>query len=252
MCIRDRSTGVIAGLPSTQEGRTTTRAPVGFSASTTMARRGPNQASQECGVCKLLMIGDSGVGKSSILLRFVDDQFNDSGMDPTIGVDFKVKMVKAPAQELTLKLTIWDTAGQERFRTLTSAYYRGAHGIVLVYDVGRKDSFEALKSVWLKEVDLYSTYGNAVKLLIGNKIDTDVRQVSREEGLEFAREYNTLFIECSAKTKVGVVQAFDEVVSKILETPSLSDVVIKQPTRPAVTLTGGNSHAHNNAGGCGC
>jgi len=72
-----------------------------------------------------------------------------------------------------------------------------------VYDVGRKDSFDALKSVWLKEVDLYSTYGNAVKLLIGNKIDTDERQVSHEDGLEFAREFGTLFIECSAKTKAA-------------------------------------------------
>jgi len=75
-------------------------------------RRGPNQQPQECGVCKLLMIGDSGVGKSSILLRFVDDQFSDSGMDPTIGVDFKVKMFKLPDHEQPLKLTIWDTAGQ--------------------------------------------------------------------------------------------------------------------------------------------
>merc|ERR1711959_506075 len=138
----------------------------------------------ECGVCKLLMIGDSGVGKSSILLRFVDDRFDESSMDPTIGVDFKVKMYDVPHEpRQRLKLTIWDTAGQERFRTLTSAYYRGAHGIILVYDVGRKDSFDALKSVWLKEVDLYSTYGNAVKLLIGNKIDTDERQVSHEDGL---------------------------------------------------------------------
>merc|ERR1711865_107040 len=217
-------------------------------------RRGSNQLAQECGVCKLLMIGDSGVGKSSILLRFVDDQFNESGMDPTIGVDFKVKMYRVPEQPLPLKLTIWDTAGQERFRTLTSAYYRGAHGIVLVYDVGRRESFEALKAIWLKEVDLYSTYGNAVKLLIGNKIDSDDRQVSHEDGLEFAREYNTLFIECSAKTKVGIEQAFDELVSKVLETPSLSEVVIKQSSTkaPGVNLDQSAGTSSGGGGGCGC
>merc|ERR1711981_1519129 len=148
-------------------------------------------------------------------------------MDPTIGVDFKVKMFALPDHDQPLKLTIWDTAGQERFRTLTSAYYRGAHGIILVYDVGRRESFEALGKIWLKEVDLYSTYPNAVKLLIGNKIDQENREVTKEEGDAFAREHATLFIECSAKTKVGIEQTFAEVVTKILETPSMRDVVCK-------------------------
>merc|ERR1711977_10240 len=154
---------------------------------------------EECGICKLLMIGDSGVGKSSILLRFVDDRFDEASMDPTIGVDFKVKMYNVPGEDRKLKLTIWDTAGQERFRTLTSAYYRGAHGIILVYDVGSRESFEALQHTWLKEVSLYCTYPDAVKLLIGNKIDCgeEQRRVSKEEGDAFARENATLFIECS-------------------------------------------------------
>merc|ERR1711907_403672 len=187
-----------------------------------------------------------------ILLRFVDDRFDESSMDPTIGVDFKVKMYDVPGEDQRLKLTIWDTAGQERFRTLTSAYYRGAHGIILVYDVGRRESFEALKSVWLKEVDLYSTYSNAVKLLVGNKIDTDERQVSHEDGLEFAREHSTLFIECSAKTKVGIEQAFDELVSKILETPALEEVVIKNEPKARVNLTNQASSAGSGNAGCGC
>merc|ERR1711865_276500 len=214
-------------------------------------RRGSNQLAQECGVCKLLMIGDSGVGKSSILLRFVDDQFNDSGMDPTIGVDFKVKMYRIPDQPLPLKLTIWDTAGQERFRTLTSAYYRGAHGIILVYDVGRRESFEALQNIWLKEVDLYSTYPNCVKLLIGNKIDQEEREVTKAEGDAFAREHATLFIECSAKTKVGIEQAFAEVVTKILETPSMREVVCKTSRNAGVALGQTNSTGEG-GGGCGC
>merc|ERR1712093_527527 len=214
-------------------------------------RRGPNQQPQECGVCKLLMIGDSGVGKSSILLRFVDDRFDESSMDPTIGVDFKVKMYDVPGDEQQrLKLTIWDTAGQERFRTLTSAYYRGAHGIILVYDVGRRESFDALANVWLKEVELYSTYPNAVKLLIGNKIDQEDRQVTHDEGDAFAREHATLFIECSAKTKVGIEQAFAEVVTKILETPSMREVVCKN-TRGNAGVALGQQHSGGDGGG-GC
>merc|ERR1711998_160283 len=206
----------------------------------------------ECGVCKLLMIGDSGVGKSSILLRFVDDRFDESSMDPTIGVDFKVKMFDVPGEDQRLKLTIWDTAGQERFRTLTSAYYRGAHGIILVYDVGRRESFEALQKIWLKEVDLYSTYPDAVKLLIGNKIDQEPREVSKAEGDAFARESATLFIECSAKTKVGIDQAFAEVVTKILETPSMREVVCKTGRNAGGVALGQENNGDEGGGGCGC
>merc|ERR1711998_541020 len=204
----------------------------------------------ECGVCKLLMIGDSGVGKSSILLRFVDDKFDEASMDPTIGVDFKVKMYDVPGEDQRLKLTIWDTAGQERFRTLTSAYYRGAHGIILVYDVGSRESFEALRNTWLKEVSLYCTYPDAVKLLIGNKIDCgeDKRQVTKDEGDAFAREHATLFIECSAKTKVGIEQAFAEVVTKILETPSMREVVCKTGRNAGVAL--GQDNSSHAQGGC--
>ena len=120
-------------------------------------------------VFKLLLIGDAGVGKSSILLRYTDNTF-DEHLQSTIGVDFKVKIAVKDGKKI--KLTIWDTAGQERFRTLTSAYYRGAQGIILTYDVTRRETFEAL-NVWLQEVDVYSPGGgaNVVKLLVGNKID---------------------------------------------------------------------------------
>jgi len=210
-------------------------------------------AGGEFGVCKLLMIGDSGVGKSSILTRFVDDRFDEASMDPTIGVDFKVKMYDVPDEEdQRLKLTIWDTAGQERFRTLTSAYYRGAHGIILVYDVGRRESFEALGNIWLKEIELYSTYPNAVKLLIGNKIDQETREVTKAEGDAFAREHATLFVECSAKTKVGIEQVFAEAVTKILETPSMREVVCKTQAKAGVALGQQNASDAGGGGGCGC
>ncbi|KAI3984060.1 hypothetical protein MKX01_035187 [Papaver californicum] len=167
---------------------------------------------------KLLMIGDSGVGKSSLLLSFTSDTFED--LSPTIGVDFKVKLVTLGGKKL--KLAIWDTAGQERFRTLTSSYYRGAQGVILVYDVTRRDTFTNLADVWAKEIDLYSTNQDCIKMLVGNKVDKESeRVVTKKEGIDFAREYGCLFLECSAKTRVNVKQCFEELVLKILDTPSL-------------------------------
>ncbi|KAJ1405050.1 Small GTPase superfamily [Sesbania bispinosa] len=167
---------------------------------------------------KLLMIGDSGVGKSSLLLSFTTDDFQD--LSPTIGVDFKVKYVMMGGKKL--KLAIWDTAGQERFRTLTSSYYRGAQGIIMVYDVTRRETFTNLSEIWSKEIDLYSTNQDCIKMLVGNKVDKEGdRVVTKKEGIDFAREYGCLFIECSAKTRVNVQQCFEELVLKILDTPSL-------------------------------
>ena len=172
---------------------------------------------------KLLMIGDAAVGKSSMLIRFTDDAF-DEHIQSTIGVDFKVKNLELNNKRI--KLTVWDTAGQERFRTLTSSYYRGAQGVVLVYDVTRRDSFDNLDH-WLKEVKLYSPNNGegVVKLLVGNKIDLTEegieRQVDRIEAEEWARDHGMLFLEASAKTKTGVQESFMEVVHKILEDPDL-------------------------------
>ncbi|XP_059643956.1 ras-related protein RABC1-like isoform X2 [Cornus florida] len=144
---------------------------------------------------KLLMIGDSGVGKSSLLLSFTSDTFED--LSPTI-------------------------AGQERFRTLTSSYYRGAQGIIMVYDVTRRETFTNLSDVWAKEIGLYSTNQDCIKMLVGNKVDKEnERVVTRKEGINFARECGCLFIECSAKTRVNVQQCFEELVLKILDTPAL-------------------------------
>lgn len=171
---------------------------------------------------KLLLVGDAGVGKSSILLRFTDDTFDDH-LQSTIGVDFKVKMMRKSSKDV--KITIWDTAGQERFRTLTSSYYRGAHGIMLVYDVTRRDTFKNLK-VWLNEIDQYCGASGGgggkeiVKLLVANKIDKDGdREVSWSEGAAWARGRGMLFIEASAKTDVGISQVFNEVVQKVRRLP---------------------------------
>ena len=167
---------------------------------------------------KVLLIGDAGVGKSSLLLRYTEDKFDDA-LGSTIGVDFKVKTVKADGKRV--KLTLWDTAGQDRFRTLTSSYYRGAQGVVLVYDVTRRATFDDLQQ-WLVEVDAYTPGGGeeVVKLLVGNKIDREV-VVPRTEAAGWARRRGMLFVETSAKAAVGVTQAFCEVVNKILENPVL-------------------------------
>ena len=182
---------------------------------------------------KLLIIGESGVGKSSLLLRFTDDLF-DPEISSTIGVDFKVKTLRVEGNN-QVKLAIWDTAGQERFRTLTPSYYRGAQGAILVYDVNSKETFARLDT-WLNELETFANKPDIVKMLVANKIDKADREVSKEEGLKFARKHSMLFIEASAKTKEGVQIAFEELVEKILHTPGLWD-------------NDGKSHLTNNLNG---
>lgn len=152
-----------------------------------------------------------------MLLRFTDDAFEEQ-MASTIGVDFRVKTVSLGGK--TVKLTIWDTAGQERFRTLTSSYYRGCHGIILVFDVNERETFSNLQR-WLEELELYTTTQYAAKLLVGNKIDLQQREVSVEEAQAFARKQAMMYIECSAKTRQGIQQTFEELVQKILDTPEI-------------------------------
>jgi Ras-related protein Rab-18 len=154
-------------------------------------------------------------------MRFTQNNEDADFVSPrsTVGVDLKVKIVCI--RDKTLKVSIWDTAGQERFRTLTSAYYRGAQGIILVYDITDRDSFENITH-WLKEIDLYSSDEEVVKFLIGNKMDNqENRVISKVEALNFARENNMLFLETSAKTREGVHQAFEELLQKILDSPSI-------------------------------
>ena len=154
---------------------------------------------------KLLLIGDSGVGKSCLLLRFSDDQFTASFIT-TIGIDFKVKTVDLEGKRV--KLQIWDTAGQERFRTITSAYYRGAMGVLLTYDVTDRRSFENVRN-WMANVKEYASERVDVAL-VGNKDDCEDgdRVVARSEGEALARSFGVPFFETSAKSGDGVDAAF--------------------------------------------
>jgi Ras-related protein Rab-1A len=160
---------------------------------------------------KLLLIGDSGVGKSCLLLRFADDTYTESYIS-TIGVDFKIRTIELDGK--TVKLQIWDTAGQERFRTITSSYYRGAHGIIIVYDVTDRQSFQNVEH-WLKEIDKYAT-GNVNKLLVGNKSDLQSKKVvTYDEAKEFADKHGIKFLETSAKNSHNVEQAFQTMAAEI-------------------------------------
>ena len=184
---------------------------------------------------KLVLIGDSGVGKSCLLLRFADDAFTESYIS-TIGVDFRFRTVKIDSK--TVKLQIWDTAGQERFRTITSAYYRGADGIIMVYDVTSQDSFTHVND-WLNEVNRYASEGTC-KLLVGNKSDRTDKVVQYEAAKAFADGLNIPFLETSAKNASNVEQAFLTMASELI---AIRDQV-GDPERPRgekLTSGGGSS-----------
>lgn len=161
---------------------------------------------------KIVLIGDSGVGKSCILLRFADDQFNES-FHSTIGVDFRFKCVSIEGKEI--KLQIWDTAGQERFKTITSAYYRGADAIILVCDLTDKNSFYNLHT-WLEDVNKLTT-DNPVKLILANKSDLEERSISKSEISEFTNKTGIEIIECSALSSYHINYAFETISYKLLK-----------------------------------
>eukprot|EP01098_Paradermamoeba_levis_P005912 TRINITY_DN2460_c0_g3_i2.p1 TRINITY_DN2460_c0_g3~~TRINITY_DN2460_c0_g3_i2.p1 ORF type:complete len:307 (-),score=86.71 TRINITY_DN2460_c0_g3_i2:145-1065(-) len=153
---------------------------------------------------KYIIIGDSGVGKSCLLLQFTDRRFQPAH-DLTIGVEFGARVITIEGKQI--KLQIWDTAGQENFRSITRSYYRGAAGALLVYDISRRDSFNRLAS-WLQDARQHSN-PNMTIMLIGNKSDMEEkRAVSIEEGEQFARENGLIFLETSAKTDTNVEEVW--------------------------------------------
>ncbi|KFD58301.1 hypothetical protein M513_01064 [Trichuris suis] len=160
---------------------------------------------------KLLLIGDSGVGKTCILYRFCDDAFNTTFIS-TIGIDFKIKTIELKGKKI--KLQIWDTAGQERFHTITTSYYRGAMGIILVYDITNPKSFDNIAK-WLRNINDHANE-DVERMLLGNKCDMEEkRMVSKERGEQIALEHRIRFLETSAKDKTNIDKAFYDLAEAI-------------------------------------
>lgn len=163
-------------------------------------------------IVQVMLVGDSGVGKTCLLIRYKDGAFLSGAYISTVGMDFRNKVVSV--DDYKVKLQIWDTAGQERFRSVTHAYYRDAHALLLLYDVSNKTSFDNTRA-WLGEINEYAQ-DDVVIMLIGNKADIQQdRQVRFEDGERLAREYGVAFMETSAKTGSNVELAFMAVAREL-------------------------------------
>jgi Ras-related protein Rab-1A len=175
---------------------------------------------------KIIIIGNSGVGKTSIMNKFADNKALSKEYISTIGVDFRVRTIVIDGQRV--KLQMWDTAGQERYKTLTTTYYRNAHGIVLMYDITNADSFRQL-SEWNELIEKYAP-PNIPRMLIGNKSDSVIREVTTEAGSTFASANNMIFFETSVKADVNIGESFDAIAHKMMCSPtvkSTAHIVLK-------------------------
>ncbi|RNF00439.1 Rab family, other [Trypanosoma conorhini] len=206
--------------------------------------------SQHHHVFKYIIIGDSGVGKSCLLLQFTDKRFEPLH-DLTIGVEFGARVVTI--EQKNVKLQIWDTAGQESFRSITRSYYRGACGALLVYDVTRRETFTHLQT-WLEDARANANTAIVI-MLIGNKCDLEAkRQVSREEGENFARRNNLVFMETSAKTAQNVDDAFMKTATMIYENVQkgeLDPAVVSGRQAPALAAAAPGTRGGGSEG-CAC
>jgi Ras-related protein Rab-35 len=188
---------------------------------------------------KLLIIGDSGVGKSSLLMRFADNTFTGTFIT-TIGVDFKIRTIIVNGEKV--KLQIWDTAGQERFRTITSTYYRGTHGVLVVYDVSSGESFANVKR-WLQEIDANCDVVNRV--LVGNKDDNPAKKVVlTQDAQQFADQVGIQLFETSAKDNKNVEEMFMAITELVLKTKKEQQTRIQQQANDTVRV-GASSKGRN-------
>ncbi len=188
---------------------------------------------------KILLVGNSNSGKSSILLRYTENSFTDESIT-TIGVDFKLKMVKyedktaeqdtLKPEDTTYKLCMFDTAGQERFSKLTSSYYRNAQGVLLVFDLSNRETFDSLNK-WYNELQAYCP--NAAIVVVGNKSD-ESRQVTRKEASQYADAIGGKYVEVSAKSNINVEDAFQLLLKDIINHPTLLKKVKRSPSLRSV------------------
>ena len=160
-------------------------------------------------IIKILTLGYTTVGKSSMVLRFSENKFDDNQF-ATIGIDFKTKYIKIG--DSSVKVFFWDTAGQEKFQNIAKQYYKGANGVLLIYDITNRKSFERI-NFWLKELKENNRIEELYTCLIGNKLDLEEkREVSAEEGAAYAKENNLQFFEVSAKTGSGINDLFNKLI----------------------------------------
>eukprot|EP01099_Mayorella_cantabrigiensis_P005577 TRINITY_DN4525_c0_g1_i1.p1 TRINITY_DN4525_c0_g1~~TRINITY_DN4525_c0_g1_i1.p1 ORF type:complete len:220 (+),score=37.79 TRINITY_DN4525_c0_g1_i1:141-800(+) len=194
---------------------------------------------------KYIIIGDTGVGKSCLLLQFTDKRFQPVH-DLTIGVEFGARLITIGDQRI--KLQIWDTAGQESFRSITRSYFRGAAGALLVYDVTRRETFENI-TYWLDDCKEHCDTKMTI-MLVGNKIDLENRRaVSTEEGERFANKHNLIFLETSAKSAENVEEAFlgtarkihENIQKGVIDPTDESNGIKLGPKHPGVSQTSGAS-----------
>ena len=186
-------------------------------------------------IFKVLLLGNSDVGKSSLILRYVDQTWSDTFV-PTIGVDFKVKSLEIDDKKI--KMQIWDTAGQERFRNVISSYFRGSHGGFVIYDITNRDSFKNLEN-WLSEIEKNANQ-NILKILVGNKNDLeDDREIKTEEGQAFANRNGMQFMETSAKMNVNVNEAFEALAKLMIQFNSENKPVLNKTETKKLNASSG-------------
>nr|XP_032640989.1 ras-related protein Rab-37 isoform X2 [Chelonoidis abingdonii] len=192
-------------------GRAGSAAPAQNGGPAAAPERSPSLTQSYDLACKVMLLGDSGVGKTCFLLQFKDGAFLSGTFIATVGIDFRNKVVAVDG--VNVKLQIWDTAGQERFRSVTHAYYRDAQALLLFYDITSKMSFDNIRA-WLTEIHEYAQK-DVVIMLLGNKADvSSERVIKMEDGESLAREYGVPFMETSAKTGMNVELAFVAIAKK--------------------------------------
>lgn len=201
---------------------------------------------------KVVLLGDSGVGKTSIAVRYVQGLFAED-QPSTIGASFFTK--RLVADDYKVKMQIWDTAGQERFRSMAPMYYRGSQGAVVMYDVTSEESFTGVEA-WINELR-ESVHGSLVIAVVGNKcdIEPDKRVVQTERGKEFALSHQCLFFETSAKNDTGIVDLFQSVCQQIVKAHVATQA--SQPQRPApqnqgIFIDDKANKPGSSKGGCTC
>lgn len=192
-------------------------------------------------VFKVVTVGETKVGKTSILLRLTEEKFNDK-CSPTIGIDFKTKV--SIINNVPVRINIWDTAGQEKYRHLTAQYFKRANGILLVYDVNCSDSFSKVP-LWLEQIKTYINFKQVSIILLGNKIDINNREVTTQQGLKLANKLDLKFIEVSALSNININTVYDMLIYDMIYKNNVLSIQEKRKNFGRISLDR-KSHVRSN------